>query len=130
MASSDSTPDRLDPLDPESNHVPPILQPYGATCRIPFLKEERNLPHFNKKAYANSQQRSGALNSFANRVESPQAWRVTIEQIQANGYNLDIKNPHDTSEAHGDPDVWRPDEIVAHSGAGGEVESGTPLSHR
>jgi len=42
--------------------------------------------------------------SFTHRVESPQAWRVTIEQIQANGYNLDIKNPHDTSEAHADPD--------------------------
>ncbi len=41
---------------------------------------------------------------FTNRVESPQVWRVTIEQIQANGYNLDIKNPHDTSEAHVDPD--------------------------
>lgn len=38
------------------------------------------------------------------RVESPQAWRVTIEQIQANGYNLDIKNPHDSSESHADPD--------------------------
>jgi type I restriction enzyme M protein len=41
---------------------------------------------------------------FTNRVESPQAWRVSIEQIQANGYNLDIKNPHDSSEAHADPD--------------------------
>ena len=40
---------------------------------------------------------------FTNRVESPQAWRVTIEQIQANGYNLDIKKTHDTSEAHADP---------------------------
>ncbi len=28
---------------------------------------------------------------FTNRVESPQAWRVAIEQIQANGHNLDIK---------------------------------------
>ena len=41
---------------------------------------------------------------FTSRVESPQAWRVSIEQIQANGYNLDIKNPHDSSEAHADPD--------------------------
>ena len=41
---------------------------------------------------------------FTHRVESPQAWRVSIEQIQANGYNLDIKNPHDSSEAHADPD--------------------------
>ena len=41
---------------------------------------------------------------FNSRVESPQAWRVSIEQIQPNGYNLDIKNPHDSSEAHADPD--------------------------
>lgn len=41
---------------------------------------------------------------FTNRVESPQAWRVSIEQIQSNGYNLDIKNPHDSSETHADPD--------------------------
>ena len=29
---------------------------------------------------------------------------MPIEQVQANGYNLDIKNPHDTSVAHTDPD--------------------------
>jgi type I restriction enzyme M protein len=39
-----------------------------------------------------------------NRVETPQAWKVPVEQVQANGYNLDIKNPHDMSVAHTDPD--------------------------
>ena len=39
-----------------------------------------------------------------NRIETPQAWKVPIEQIVAAGYNLDIKNPHDTSVAHTDPD--------------------------
>ncbi|WP_198304197.1 type I restriction-modification system subunit M [Arcobacter vandammei] len=29
-----------------------------------------------------------------NRVENEQAWKVNIETIKANGYNLDIKNPH------------------------------------
>lgn len=29
-----------------------------------------------------------------NRVENEQAWKVDIETIKANGYNLDIKNPH------------------------------------
>jgi type I restriction enzyme M protein len=38
------------------------------------------------------------------RKETEQAWKVPIEQVQANGYNLDIKNPHDTSVAHTDPD--------------------------
>ena len=42
--------------------------------------------------------------SFARRVETPQAWKVPVEQVQANGYNFDIKNPHDTSVAHTDPD--------------------------
>jgi len=41
--------------------VPLILPTNAATCRIPFLNEERILPHFNKNACANSQQRSGAL---------------------------------------------------------------------
>lgn len=38
------------------------------------------------------------------RKESEQAWKVPVEQIQAGGYNLDSKNPHDTSVAHTDPD--------------------------
>lgn len=29
-----------------------------------------------------------------NRVENEQAWKVDIETIKVNGYNLDIKNPH------------------------------------
>jgi len=29
-----------------------------------------------------------------NRVENEQAWKVPIEEIANNGYNLDIKNPH------------------------------------
>jgi len=31
---------------------------------------------------------------WKNREENAQAWRVDIETIVANGYNLDIKNPH------------------------------------
>jgi type I restriction enzyme M protein len=42
--------------------------------------------------------------AFGNRLETPQAWKVPVEQIKANGYNLDIKNPHDTGVAHTDPD--------------------------
>ena len=39
-----------------------------------------------------------------NRIETPQAWRVPVEQIIAAGYNLDIKNPHDAGEGNADPD--------------------------
>ncbi len=42
--------------------------------------------------------------SHAARTETPQAWKVPIEQIVAAGYNLDIKNPHDTGVAQADPD--------------------------
>ncbi len=31
---------------------------------------------------------------WENRVENEQAWKVDIETIKANGFNLDIKNPH------------------------------------
>jgi type I restriction enzyme M protein len=38
------------------------------------------------------------------RVETEYAWRVSIEDIRASGYNLDIKNPHQIDEAHVDPE--------------------------
>ena len=37
------------------------------------------------------------------REETPQAWRVTSEELKARGYNLDIKNPHAVADDHGDP---------------------------
>src|SRR5262249_42282833 len=37
------------------------------------------------------------------REEGPLAWKATIEEIKARGYNLDIKNPHATAEDLGDP---------------------------
>jgi type I restriction enzyme M protein len=39
------------------------------------------------------------------REETPQAWRVTAEEVKARGYNLDIKNPHTVSDDHGDPET-------------------------
>lgn len=38
------------------------------------------------------------------RVENELAWRVSIEQIRANNYNLDIKNPHQPDAEQGDLD--------------------------
>jgi len=37
------------------------------------------------------------------RKETPQAWKVTVEQAKARGFNLDIKNPHKVADDHGDP---------------------------
>ncbi len=39
-----------------------------------------------------------------NREETEFAWKVSIDQIKANNYNLDIKNPHVTDIDHGDPE--------------------------
>src|SRR5882724_5114388 len=39
------------------------------------------------------------------RQEIPQAWHVTIEEVKARGYNLDIKNPHAVVNDHGDPET-------------------------
>ena len=37
--------------------------------------------------------------------ETPLAWRVTIDDVKARGYNLDIKNPHAVEDDHGDPET-------------------------
>ncbi len=39
------------------------------------------------------------------RAETPQAWKVSTEEIKARGYNLDIKNPHAVADDHGDPET-------------------------
>jgi len=39
------------------------------------------------------------------REETPQAWKVTAEEVKARGYNLDIKNPHTVADDFGDPEV-------------------------
>jgi type I restriction enzyme M protein len=44
-------------------------------------------------------------NDREGRREMPQAWRVTAEDVKARGYNLDIKNPHEVANDHGDPEA-------------------------
>ena len=39
------------------------------------------------------------------REQTPQAWKVTAEEVKARGYNLDIKNPHTVADDHGDPET-------------------------
>jgi type I restriction enzyme M protein len=40
---------------------------------------------------------------FKTRQASPHAWKVSLADIQARGYNLDCKNPHITEHAEQDP---------------------------
>ena len=42
---------------------------------------------------------------WTNREESERAWRVSVDDIAASGYNLDIKNPNTIDDGHEDPDV-------------------------
>lgn len=41
---------------------------------------------------------------FAARVESEQAWKVSVDDIKARNYNLDVKNPHVGEQVSHDPD--------------------------
>ena len=42
---------------------------------------------------------------FKARVETEQAWKVSIDDIKARNYNLDIKNPHVGEQVNHDPEV-------------------------
>jgi type I restriction enzyme M protein len=42
---------------------------------------------------------------FTARIETEKAWKVTIDDIKARNYNLDIKNPHVGEQVSHDPDV-------------------------
>lgn len=46
---------------------------------------------------------------FQSRVENAQAWRVSIDQIQAGNFNLDLKNPHSSDTGPGDVDHLLPE---------------------
>src|SRR5690606_38746238 len=41
---------------------------------------------------------------FKTRVETPQAWKVSLEAIAERNYNLDIKNPHVVELVSHDPE--------------------------
>jgi type I restriction enzyme M protein len=42
-------------------------------------------------------------------VENEQAWRVSIDQIKAGNFNLDLKNPHSSDTGPGDVDHLLPE---------------------
>ena len=39
------------------------------------------------------------------REHGGRAWKVSAKEIEARGYNLDIKNPHTESDDYGDPET-------------------------
>jgi type I restriction enzyme M protein len=46
-----------------------------------------------------------AADGYAARVQNPQAWQVSVAEIKARNYNLDIKNPHIGEQTNHDPDT-------------------------
>ena len=38
------------------------------------------------------------------RQETDVAWKVSLDEIKARNYNLDVKNPHTVEDDHGDPE--------------------------
>ena len=47
--------------------------------------------------------------NYSQREGNEQAWRVSIEQIKAGNFNLDLKNPHNADEGPGDVDHLLPE---------------------
>ncbi len=77
----------------------------GPTAEIWYY--EHPMPG-DRKQY--SKTRPIAIEEFApekawwhDRQENDRAWRVSIEEIRARNYNLDIKNPNTEDPSHGDP---------------------------
>ncbi len=90
-----------------------VFQPYAsvATNLLFFTKGEptRNVWYYEHKlpaqykAYSKTKpiqftEFDGLKEWWTNREVTEQAWQVDIETIKANGYNLDIKNPHRVEE--------------------------------
>ena len=46
---------------------------------------------------------------YSKRKELEQAWRVSIDEIKAGNFNLDLKNPHNSNNGPGDVDVLLPE---------------------
>ena len=45
---------------------------------------------------------------YSKRQENEQAWRVSLDQIKAGNFNLDLKNPHTSDDGPGDVDHLLP----------------------
>lgn len=92
-----------------------VFQPYAsvATNLLFFEKGkptkeiwywEHKLPEgakaYNKTKPIHKSEFDGLKKWWKKRKENEQAWKVSIDTIISNGYNLDIKNPHMPEETH------------------------------
>ena len=63
---------------------------------------------YNKTKPIRIEEFEGERNWWDKREENEQAWRVSIDQIKAGNYNLDLKNPHRPDTGPGDADHLLP----------------------
>lgn len=72
---------------------PPGYKSYSKTKPMRFEEFQTEIEWWGNEA-----------DGFTSRVETEQAWRVTVEEIMARNYNLDIKNPHQAEQISHDPE--------------------------
>lgn len=72
---------------------PPAVKSYNKTKPIRFDEFQPEIDWWGEE-----------VDSFAGRVETEQAWKVSIDEIKTRNYNLDIKNPHVGEQISHDPD--------------------------
>ena len=68
----------------------------------------KGVKSYNKTKPINIKEFDAEKKWWKNRKESPQAWKVSIEEIKKRNYNLDIKNPFQEEE-----NLASPEEILA-----------------
>ena len=84
---------------PTSSSSPRARPPTtSGTTSTRTRRARRATPRPNRSASRSSSPRR---RGGAKRKENEQAWKVSIEDIKARGYNLDIKNPNGTDEGAG-----------------------------
>ena len=65
----------------------------------------RNLKPMSFEEFETEQEWWGnEADDFASRIETEQAWKISIEEIIKSNYNLDIKNPHVDEQISHDPE--------------------------
>lgn len=72
---------------------PPGVKSYNKTKPMRFAEFQAEIDWWGNEA-----------DGFKSRQETEQAWKVSLEDIQARNYNLDIKNPHVGEQANHDPE--------------------------
>ena len=74
----------------------------GATKEIWYWEHQllEGVKSYSKTKPIQSSEFDSVKQWWGNRVENEQAWRVSIDTLTANGFSLDVKNPHVKETGH------------------------------